>query len=77
MARRGGRRDNRGMTANQVKLRRQELGLTAAELAYALRLDEDAIRLIEAGQSDLCTCREFEELFSEFEERVFCTFAGA
>jgi hypothetical protein len=65
------------MKSHQVRLRRIELGLTAAELAYALQLDEEEIRRIEAGQSDLCECREFEALFDEFEERVFATFAGA
>ena len=65
------------MKPQQVKLRRLELGLTVGELAYALSLDEVEILRIEAGQSDLCECREFEALFDEFEERVFGTFAGA
>jgi predicted transcriptional regulator len=65
------------MTPEQVKCRRLELGLTAAELAYALRLDAEEICRIEAGESDLCVCQAFEELFDEFEERVFGTFAGA
>ncbi len=65
------------MKSHQVKLRRIELGLTVAELAYALKLDEEEILRIESEQSDLCECREFEALFDEFEERVFGTFAGA
>ena len=57
--------------------RRLELGLTVAELGYALKLDAVEIELIESGLSDLCTCREFEDAFDEFEERIFATFAGA
>jgi predicted transcriptional regulator len=65
------------MKPHQVKVRRIELGLTVSELAYALRLDEHEIARIEAGESTLCECREFDALFDEFEERVFGTFAGA
>lgn len=65
------------MKPNQVQSRRLELGLTVSELAFALKLDAEEIRRIEAGESDLCRCREFEEAFDEFEEKIFGTFAGA
>jgi len=65
------------MKPQQVRIRRLELGLTVSELAYALHLDENEVARIEAGESTLCECREFEALFDEFEERVFGTFAGA
>ncbi len=55
-----------------------ELGLTIAELAAALQLTQNELQLIEAG--DIACCCEtpaFEATFSEFEERVFHTFAGA
>jgi transcriptional regulator with XRE-family HTH domain len=65
------------MKPNQVKSRRLELGLTIAELAYALNLDAGEVERIEAGESDFCRLREFEDAFDEFEERIFGTFAGA
>lgn len=71
------RRENRDMKPNQVKSRRLELGLTVAELAFALDMDADEILRIETGESDRCRCAEFEEAFDAFEEKIFGTFAGA
>lgn len=65
------------MKPHEVRSRRLELGLTVRELAFAINVDEAEILRIEAGESDLCRCQEFEEAFDEFEERVFGTFAGA
>lgn len=65
------------MKSHQVKNRRLELGLTVRELAFALNMQEDEIQRVEAGQSELCQCAEFEDAFDEFEERVFGTFVGA
>ncbi|MGZ5446332.1 MAG: helix-turn-helix domain-containing protein [Thermoanaerobaculia bacterium] len=65
------------MKPHEVRSRRVELGLTVRELAFAINVQEEEIRRIEAGESDLCRCREFEDAFDEFEERVFGTFAGA
>jgi transcriptional regulator with XRE-family HTH domain len=65
------------MTPNQVKSRRLELGLTVLELGYALNMDPQELARIESGESDGCRCREFEEAFDEFEEKIFGTFAGA
>lgn len=65
------------MKPHEVRSRRIELGLTVRELAFAINVDEEEILRIEAGESDLCRCKEFDEAFDEFEERVFGTFAGA
>lgn len=65
------------MKPHEVQSRRIELGLTVSELGYALNIDPDDLRRIEAGESDLCRCAAFEEAFAEFEERIFGTFAGA
>lgn len=65
------------MKPHEVRSRRVELGLTIRELAFALNVQEEELRRVEAGESDLCVCREFEDAFDEFEERVFGTFAGA
>ncbi len=65
------------MKPHEVRSRRIELGLTVRELAFAINVQEEEIRRIEAGESDFCRCREFDEAFDEFEERVFGTFAGA
>ena len=65
------------MNAHEVKSRRLELGLTVRELAFAINIQEEELIRVEAGQSDLCRRRAFEDAFDEFEERVFGTFAGA
>ena len=65
------------MKPHEVRGRRLELGLTVRELAFALHVEEEELIRLEAGQSDLCSCREFEDAFDAFEERVFGTFAGA
>ena len=68
---------NDAMKPYEVMNRRLELGLTVRELAFAINVQEDEILRIEAGQSELCQCAEFEDAFDEFEERVFGTFVGA
>jgi len=65
------------MKPHEVRARRLELGLTVRELAFAIQVEETELLRIEAGESDLCRCREFEDAFAAFEERVFGTFAGA
>jgi predicted transcriptional regulator len=65
------------MKPHEVRSRRLELGLTVRELAFAINVREEELLRVEAGESDLCRCKEFEDAFDEFEERVFCTFAGA
>lgn len=65
------------MTPNQIKLRRLELGLSTSELAAALEITENELRLIEAGESNIYATASFEEAFAQLEEREFLTFVGA
>ena len=65
------------MTSEQMKARRCELGLTPAELAYALQIDLEDVLRVESGTSDPGVRRRFEEAFDEFESRVLATFVGA
>lgn len=71
------RSEGAAMTPNQMKCRREELGLTEDELAFALNITEEEVRRIEAGQSDFCYCARFAEAFDELEARVFGLLVGA
>ena len=65
------------MTPQEIKRRREELGLTVDELAFALNLTEAELMAIEAGESRLHLSPRFLEAFDEFEEKVFGTYVGA
>jgi transcriptional regulator with XRE-family HTH domain len=65
------------MSPAEITRRRLELGLTVAELAFALNLHTDELLRIEQGKSSACLTPEFEEAFDIFEERVFGCFMGA
>jgi cytoskeletal protein RodZ len=65
------------MTPEKITKRRQELGLTVDELAFALNITEAELLAIEAGQSEQHNTPRFIDAFDTFEERVFGTYVGA
>ena len=65
------------MKPEQIKRRREELGLTITELAYVLNLTERELTQIEHGQTPAYMSQPIEEAFSLLEERLFSSYAGA
>lgn len=65
-----------GMTPNQIKTRRLELGLTADEMAWALNISEAELLQVEAGDARLCAAVDFDEAFALLEERLFSMMVG-
>jgi hypothetical protein len=65
------------MTPQEIIARRKEIGLTVAEMAFALNIPAEEMLRIEAGESDYHRCAEFEEAFAVLEARVFGLFVGA
>ncbi len=65
------------MTPHEITKRREELGLTVDELAFALNITEAELMAIEAGESRQYLTPQFHEAFEAFEERVFGTYVGA
>ncbi len=65
------------MTPQEITTRREELGLTVDELAFALNVTEAELMAVEAGESREHLTPRFIEAFEAFEERVFGTYVGA
>ncbi len=65
------------MTPDEITKRREDLGLTVDELAFALNVTEAELMAIEAGESRQHLTPQFLEAFEAFEERVFGTYVGA
>ena len=70
-------RENRVMKPEQIKRRREELGLTLSEFAYVLNLTERELTQIERGQTPAYMSQPIEEAFALLEERLFASYAGA
>ncbi len=69
--------EHMAMTPQDIRKRREELGLTVDEMAFALNMTEAELMAVEAGESQQHLTPRFIDAFEAFEERVFGTYVGA